>query len=111
MHTRFYHHAYASEINARINPMISRLIICAEVPRERKPPHPGFLTVLEDAAGKQSAMDMAPNSASLAEIQKQGVRASTSFPVPPPGSYRVREVVREVAQNRVSVSTARIDIR
>jgi hypothetical protein len=75
-----------------------------------------FLTVLEDArgnfvAGKQSVMDMALTPATLAEKLRKGIQAATSFPVPSPGSYRVREVVREAAQDRVWASATTIEIR
>lgn len=75
-----------------------------------------FLTVLEDAAGKfiagkQSVMDMALSPTGFAEIQKNGIRAAISLPVPRPGSYRVREVVREAAQNRVWASGASVEVR
>ena len=56
-----------------------------------------FLTVLEDAggnfiAGKQSVMDMALTPAGLAAALQKGVRAAMTFPLPKPGSYRVRPV-------------------
>jgi VWFA-related protein len=75
-----------------------------------------FLTVLEDArgnfiAGKQSVMDLALTTATLAEKIKKGIHVATSLPVPPPGFYRVREVIREVTQDRVSTSTAVIEVR
>jgi VWFA-related protein len=75
-----------------------------------------FLTVLEDGqgnfvAGKQSVMDMALTSAGLAETMQKGVRAATSLSVPPPGSYRVREVVRELAQNRIWASSVPVGIK
>jgi VWFA-related protein len=72
-----------------------------------------FLTVLEDAqgnfvAGKQSIIDMALTPATLAEKVRKGIQAATSFPVPRPGSYRVREVIREAAQDRMWASTATV---
>jgi VWFA-related protein len=75
-----------------------------------------FLTVLEDAegnfvAGKQSVMDLALTPARLAEMQKKGIRATTSFSVARRGSYRVREVVRELAQDHIWASAAPIEIR
>jgi VWFA-related protein len=71
-----------------------------------------FLTVLDDAegnfvAGKQSVMDLALTP----EMQEKGIRAATSFAVPRPGSYRVREVVREVVQDHVWASAARVEVR
>ena len=75
-----------------------------------------FLTVLEDAAGnfvagKQSVMDLELTPASLAEMQKKGIRATTLFSVKRRGSYRVREVVREVVQDHIWASAAPIEIR
>jgi len=74
-----------------------------------------FLTVLEDAqgdfiAGKQSEMGMALTSASLAKLRENGIRAVTSFAAPP-GSYRVREVLREAAQNHIWASSTPVEIR
>jgi hypothetical protein len=74
-----------------------------------------FLTVLEDregnfVAGKQSVMDMALTSANLAETLQKGIRAVTSLPVPQPGFYRVREVVREVVQNRIWASSVPVEV-
>jgi hypothetical protein len=75
-----------------------------------------FLTVLEDAAGnfvagKQSVMDLVLTPAGLAEMQKKGIRATTSFSVKRRGSYRVREVVREVVQDHIWASAEPIEIR
>jgi hypothetical protein len=49
-------------------------------------------------------------SATLAKIRKNGVNTATSFAVAP-GSYRVREVIREAAGNRIWASAALIEIR
>jgi len=75
-----------------------------------------FLTVLEDAAGnfvagKQSVMDLELTPASLAGMQKKGIRAATWFSVKRRGSYRVREVVREAVQDHIWASAAPIEIR
>jgi hypothetical protein len=74
-----------------------------------------LLTVLEDAqghfiAGKESVMALAFTPATLAEKLRNGIQAATSFPEPRPGSYRVREVVREAAQDRMWASTGAIEI-
>jgi hypothetical protein len=74
-----------------------------------------FLTVLEDAdgnfiAGKESVMDMVLTPASLAKTQQEGIHATMSFPITGRDVRRVREVVREAAQNHVWASTAPIDI-
>jgi hypothetical protein len=75
-----------------------------------------FLTVLEDAggnfvAGNQSVMDLVLTPASLAEMKRHGIRATTSFSVGRRGSYRVREVVREVVQDHIWASAAPVEIR
>ena len=74
-----------------------------------------FLTVLEDSggnfvAGKQSVMDMALTSEGLAQTLQKGIRAVTTLAVPRPGSYRVREVVREVVENRIWASAGPIEV-
>ncbi len=75
-----------------------------------------FLTVLEDAggnfvAGKQSVMDLALTPETLTKIQRDGIQAALAFPVPEAGTYRVRAVVREVAQNRVWASAVPVEVR
>jgi VWFA-related protein len=75
-----------------------------------------LLTVLEDAqgrfvAGKESVMDLALLPATLAEKLKKGIEAEMSFAAPPAGAYRVREVIREAAQNRVWAGAAAITVR
>lgn len=75
-----------------------------------------FLTVLEDSQGnfvegKQSVMDMALTSATLAEKVQKGIHAATSFPVPRPGSYRVREVIREATQDHTWAGATAIEVR
>ncbi len=64
-----------------------------------------FVTLLKEdgtfLAGKQSVMDLALTGARLADLQKTGIHAVTSFPVSP-GAYRIREVVREAVENRIS---------
>lgn len=78
---------------------------------------PTFLTVLEDAAGKFIAGKAvgdgsgSESATTLAEMQKNGIRAAISLPVPRPGCYRVREVVREAVQNRVWASGAATEVR
>jgi VWFA-related protein len=74
-----------------------------------------FVTMLEDAAGnfiagKQSVMDMALTNATLAALQKDGMHAVTQFAAPR-GSYRVREIVREAAENRIAASNTRFDAK
>jgi hypothetical protein len=75
-----------------------------------------LLTVLEDAqghfvAGKQSVMDLALLPATLSDKMQSGIQAATSIPVTRPGSYRVREVIREAAHDRLWASTTVIEVR
>ncbi len=75
-----------------------------------------FLTVLQDAegnfiAGRQAVMDMVLTPETHAEILRKGIRAVTSFTVPQRGSYLVREVVRELVENRVSASSVTFEAR
>jgi hypothetical protein len=75
-----------------------------------------LLTVLEDelgnfVAGKESVIGLALTAATLAEKRQKGIEAATSFAVPRPGTYRVREVIREAAQNHVWASGASIEVR
>jgi VWFA-related protein len=69
-----------------------------------------FVTVLQDAGGsfvvgRQSVMDMELTSEGMEVLRKKGdLRAVTSFTALPRGSYRVREVVREVVNNRMWAS-------
>lgn len=65
-----------------------------------------FVTVIRDGkgnylAGKESTMDLALLPDKLSEFETKGVTASVSFMLPR-GSYQVREVVRELTQNRLS---------
>jgi VWFA-related protein len=75
-----------------------------------------LLTVLEDdrgnfVAGKESVMDLALTAPTLAEKRQKGIEAATSFAVPRPGTYRVREVIREAAQNHVWAGNAAVEVR
>jgi hypothetical protein len=71
-----------------------------------------FVTVKSSmiVAGQQSVMDMALTSGTLAEKRQKGIQAATSFAVPHSGSYRVREVVREAAQDHIWANTSAIEI-
>jgi len=53
---------------------------------------------------------MALTAPTLARLRKGGIKAVTWFPAPR-GAYRVREVVRELAQDRIWASTTTIEIR
>jgi hypothetical protein len=74
-----------------------------------------FVTMLEDAKGnfiegKQAMMDLMLSAPTLADMEAKGIKAAVSFPAPP-GSYRVREIVREAVQNRMSISNTPVEIR
>jgi VWFA-related protein len=74
-----------------------------------------FVTLLEDAGGnfiegKQAVMDLALSAPTLADMEAKGIKASTSFSAPK-GVYRIREIVREAAQNRMAVSNTQVEIR
>ena len=74
-----------------------------------------FVTLLEDAAGnfiagKQSVMDMALKGDTLAALQKNGIHAQTSF-FAPKGSYLVREIVRELVENRIAALNGNFEVR
>lgn len=75
-----------------------------------------FLTILEDAAGKfiagkQSVMDLALTPDGLAATLEKGINAVTALPAPARGSYRVREVVREAAEDRLWAASSSIQVR
>jgi VWFA-related protein len=74
-----------------------------------------FVTILQDAAGaflagKQSVMDLALSRATRADLTAKGLRTAETFVVPP-GSYRIRQVVRELVENHLAASTTPIEIR
>jgi hypothetical protein len=74
-----------------------------------------FVTLLEDAGGnfiegKQAVMDLVLSAPTLADMEAKGIKASTSFSAPK-GAYRVREIVREAAQNRMAVSNTQVEVR
>jgi len=74
-----------------------------------------FATVLEDVhgnyiAGKLAVMDLLLSRTSLADFEARGIRARLSFTAPK-GSYQVREVVREIVENRLAAATTPIDLR
>jgi VWFA-related protein len=74
-----------------------------------------FVTLLEDAGGnfvqgKQAVMDLALSAPTLADMEAKGIKASTSFSAPK-GVYRVREIVRDAAQNRMAVSNTQVEVR
>jgi len=74
-----------------------------------------FVSVLEDSegnyvAGKQAVMDLMLTDKTLATYRATGIKATLTFTAPK-GSYEVREVVRELVQNRVAASTTPVECR
>jgi VWFA-related protein len=74
-----------------------------------------FVTVIRDASGnyvtgKQAVMDLALGQVKLAEFRAGGIRTNTSFELPK-GSYQVREIVREIGQNRMTTSTRAVEVQ
>ena len=51
--------------------------------------------------GKESSLDLRLTDAKLEELLKSGINAQTSFRVAP-GTYRIREVVRDTESKKVS---------
>lgn len=74
-----------------------------------------FVTVLQDAAGayvtgRQAVMDLALTPARLAQLKRDGIKATLVL-YAPQGRYRLREVVREAARNHISATTTDFDLR
>jgi hypothetical protein len=74
-----------------------------------------LVTVIEDEqgtpmSGKQSIMDLAVRGETLAGFRANGLEAETSFTLPK-GIYRVREVVREAVDNRISASRTPVQVQ
>ncbi len=74
-----------------------------------------FVTLLEDAAGnyiagKQAVMDLILTVDTLARLKKDGIHAATSFTAPK-GLYRIREIVREAVENRITASNTSFESR
>jgi hypothetical protein len=74
-----------------------------------------FVTAVFDGqgnfvTGKQAVMDLRVKPATLARMQTTGIHAVESFSLPK-GSYTVREVVRELVQDRMAASTTPLELR
>jgi VWFA-related protein len=74
-----------------------------------------FVTAIEDGqgnflTGKQAVMDLRVGSATLAGMQASGIHAVSSFALPK-GGYKVREVVRELVQDRLAALETAVDLR
>jgi len=55
-------------------------------------------------------MDMALTAATRADLETKGIKAVTSF-LAGKGSYRIREVIREAVQNRLTASNSPVELR
>jgi VWFA-related protein len=74
-----------------------------------------FVTVLEDesgnyVAGRQAVMDLYLTPETLAGLEENGIKAQLWLSAPK-GSYQVREVVREMVENRMAALSAAVDCR
>ena len=73
-----------------------------------------FITALFDPQGKfltgaEGVMDFALRDASLFEVFSQGVTAKLSL-LAPPGNYRLRQVVQEVANGKITSMSRAVEI-
>ena len=74
-----------------------------------------FVTVLENAggeyiSGKMAVMDLQLTTATWSEFQAKGIKTGTTFSVAP-GSYRVRQVIREAVQDQMAASYTPIEVK
>jgi VWFA-related protein len=60
-------------------------------------------------AGKESSLDFRLTDAKLEELAKSGINAQTSFRVAP-GTYRVREVVRDTGSKKTSALNCNVEV-
>jgi VWFA-related protein len=60
-------------------------------------------------AGKESSLDFRLPDAKLVELLKTGINAQTSFHVPP-GTYRIREVVRDTESRKMSALNCNVEV-
>jgi hypothetical protein len=56
-------------------------------------------------------LDLAYTPPTLSEKLQKGIQAATSLPVTRRGSYRVREVIRELAQDRIWTGTMAVEVK
>jgi hypothetical protein len=115
-----------NEIPARVAVSASsgtvRVQVAVDATRLRFVEHDGrfrqqltLVTVMEDSqgsmvSGKQSIMDLAVKPQTLDGLRAKGLHAETSFTLPK-GEYRVREVVREGVDDRISASRTPVQVR
>jgi VWFA-related protein len=74
-----------------------------------------FITALFDMqnhylAGTEAAMGMNLKDATFTQLSHEGVDAKSTLQAPP-GTYRLRQVVQEVAGGRLSTTTREVEIR
>jgi VWFA-related protein len=74
-----------------------------------------FVTVVVDesgnyVAGKQAVMDLYLKPATLAALEAKGIKAQLWLSAPK-GTYRVREVVREMVENHMAALSAPVECR
>jgi VWFA-related protein len=74
-----------------------------------------IVTTIEDAqgnfiTGRQAVMDLRVKARTLASMQASGIHAVESFSLPK-GAYEVREVVREVVQDRMAAWNTTLQLR
>ena len=74
-----------------------------------------FVSAIEDAqgnfiAGKQAVMDLRVKPAKLASMQSGGLHIVESFSLPK-GVYTLRQVVRELVQDRIAASNTAIELK
>ena len=60
-------------------------------------------------AAKEASLDLHLKDATLEKLVQSGLNAKTSFPVPP-GTYRVREVVRDTESNGTSALNCVVEV-
>ena len=60
-------------------------------------------------AAKEASLDLHLKDATLARVSQSGIFAKTSFPVPP-GTYRVREVVRDTESSGMSALNCVVEV-
>jgi hypothetical protein len=74
-----------------------------------------FITALFDAenrflVGVQQVMDLSLKDATLAQLSASGLTANLSMQ-PPPGTYRLREVVQETGSGHIAALNKTVEIR
>jgi VWFA-related protein len=99
-------------IDVNVNVDANRLKFVAQ--DDRQVQQLTFVTVLEDGeghliAGKQAVMDLSLLPATLADMQAKGIKAGMTLTAPK-GSYHVREIIREVVEDHMTISNIRVAV-